>query len=86
MSEVGVFDIASLYNTSAPDGTWYIQNTTGTAVPAPRVEFCLVSHQRWTLQAITCKLDGHVDLNHFRLCTERLKLHVRRSRRREQLF
>lgn len=42
MNEVGVFDIASLYNTSASDGTWYIQNTTSTAVPAPRVDFCLL--------------------------------------------
>lgn len=42
MSEVGVFDIASLYNTSAPDGTWYIQNATNTAIPAPRVDFCLL--------------------------------------------
>ena len=42
MNEVGVFDVASLHNTSAPDGNWYIQNATGTDVPRPRVDFCLL--------------------------------------------
>ena len=45
MTEVDVFDVATVYNTSTPDGVWYRQNTTtqnATDVPSPRVDFCLV--------------------------------------------
>ena len=46
MTEIDVFDVASIYNTSTPDGVWYKQNATGqnaTEVPSPRVDFCLIA-------------------------------------------
>ena len=45
MADVAVFDVASLYNASTPDGFWYKQNATGQNaidVPGPRVDFCLI--------------------------------------------
>lgn len=45
MTEIDVFDVASLYNDSTPNGVWYKQNVTignGTDVPEPRVDFCLI--------------------------------------------
>ena len=45
MTEISIFDVASIYNTSTPDGVWYQQNSTNqvaTEVPSPRVDFCLV--------------------------------------------
>ena len=46
MTEIDVFDVNSIYNTSTPDGVWYKQNATGqnaTEVPSPRVDFCLIA-------------------------------------------
>ena len=46
MTEIDIFDISSVYNTSTPDGIWYKQNATGQGnegLPTPRVEFCLVA-------------------------------------------
>ena len=45
MTEIYLFDVASLYNSSTPDGVWYKQNATNqnaTDVPSPRVDFCLI--------------------------------------------
>ena len=45
MTEISIFDIASIYNTSTTDGVWYQQNSTNqfaNEVPSPRVDFCLV--------------------------------------------
>lgn len=45
MTEINVFDVASIYNTSTPDGVWYNQSATNqnaTDVPSPRIDFCLV--------------------------------------------
>ena len=44
MTEINIFDVASIYNTSTPNGVWYQQNATdefATEVPSPRVDFCL---------------------------------------------
>ena len=44
MTEINIFDVASIYNTSTPNGLWYQQNATdefATEVPSPRVDFCL---------------------------------------------
>ncbi|CAD6584293.1 MAG: hypothetical protein ASARMPRED_001726 [Alectoria sarmentosa] len=46
MTEINVFDIASIYNASTPDGVWYQQNASNqnaTEVPSPRVDFCLIA-------------------------------------------
>ena len=46
MTDVAIFDVGSLYNTSTPDGTWYRQNATAanaTSMPEPRVDFCLTA-------------------------------------------
>lgn len=40
MDELDIFDIASLYNTSTPDGTWYKQKVIGD-IPDGRVDSCL---------------------------------------------
>ncbi|KAL9070535.1 MAG: hypothetical protein Q9161_004832 [Pseudevernia consocians] len=45
MTEIDIFDVASIYNSSTPDGVWYKQSATNqnaTDVPSPRVDFCLV--------------------------------------------
>lgn len=41
MDEIDIFDVASYYNDSTPDGTWYKQKTSGDT-PNPRIDFCLV--------------------------------------------
>lgn len=41
LAQVDIFDVASLYNESTPDGTWYSQRATGD-IPPSRVDFCLV--------------------------------------------
>lgn len=41
MDEIDVFDIASLYNASTPDGTWFKQIASGN-IPGRRVDFCLI--------------------------------------------
>lgn len=41
MAQVEIFDVASLYNQSTPNGTWYSQRATGD-IPNARVDFCLV--------------------------------------------
>ena len=46
MTEIDVFDIASLYNASTPNGVWYKQragNQNDTETPSPRVDFCLIA-------------------------------------------
>lgn len=40
MDEIDIFDVASYYNASTPDGTWYKQKTSGDT-PDPRIDFCL---------------------------------------------
>lgn len=40
MDELDIFDIASLYNTGTPDGTWYKQKVIGD-IPDGRVDSCL---------------------------------------------
>ena len=42
MDEIDVFDVASYFNASTPDGTWYKQTTSGDT-PEPRIDFCLIS-------------------------------------------
>lgn len=41
MDEIDIFDVASYYNASTPDGTWYKQTTSGDT-PDPRIDFCLI--------------------------------------------
>lgn len=41
MDEIDIFDVASYYNASTPDGIWYKQKTSGDT-PIPRIDFCLV--------------------------------------------
>lgn len=41
MDSVDIFDIASYYNSSTPDGTWYKQNVTGD-IPPGRIDHCLM--------------------------------------------
>ena len=46
MTEIDVFDIASIYNASTPDGVWYKQqagNGNITETPSPRIDFCLIA-------------------------------------------
>lgn len=40
MDELDIFDVASLYNTSTPDGTWFKQKAVGD-IPDGRVDSCL---------------------------------------------
>lgn len=40
MDEIDIFDVASLYNESTPNGTWYKQKATGD-IPPGRVDSCL---------------------------------------------
>ena len=47
MDVIDVFDVASLYNTSLPDGVWYRQNATGqnstaSAIPSAWIDFCII--------------------------------------------
>ena len=41
MDELDIFDVASLYNSSTPDGTWYKQKATGDIPPA-RIDHCTI--------------------------------------------
>lgn len=41
MDQVHIFDVASLYDPTTPNGTWYTQKVTGD-VPKPRLDHCLV--------------------------------------------
>ena len=45
MTEIDVFDVASIYNASTPDGIWYKQEVwnQNTEVPSARVDFCLIT-------------------------------------------
>lgn len=42
MAAIYVFDVASLYDPSTPNGTWYRQVVSGT-VPGQRLDHCLVT-------------------------------------------
>ena len=37
MDEIDIFDVASYYNASTPDGTWFKQKTSGDT-PDPRID------------------------------------------------
>ena len=41
MDEIDIFDVASMYDPTTPDGVWYKQKATGD-VPSGRLDFCVV--------------------------------------------
>ena len=41
MDQIDIFDVASYYNASTPDGMWYKQRATGD-IPRRRLDHCLI--------------------------------------------